>query len=692
MVADNPVAVVQPAPSDTQPDVIEIIGTRSQQSQKIDRRTYRVQDNPHSAQKDSLQLLRGLPAVTITSNDDVQLLGSSGVTILVDGGPVHGDARLYLKTLHGSDIERIEIITNPSAQYPSQGTGGIINFVLRKKEEDGVSASTSIEGSSFGAVTSVNSIRVKKGKWTYEGQAQGWHGGDFRQHFESLRSYELTPGATPTINTQEGRSTYRFDSWSASASATYAFDDRTSLGANMFLGGYDTISNTRTVWEGLTPDFPSFVEQQRAEEGMNYRGAEFSFNHQGKKEGATLQIFGSIYGDPSQYRRVRGIWSDGTPYSIDVSNHKTGSWVKVDWNHPVGKRGLLSVGTEWTFQHRYHDYRFDRGPSAAGIVDRFEVEDGNGAAWATFQQHFGSWTVMPGVRIERLARDLSQPGSPSIHVDRTNLFPTFHLQKPLTKTLDLTASYSKRISRPDDDYLRPYSTITGALAVSGGNPYLRDQRTDAFELNLHYHRKSIDAGIILYDRETDQLWSAIYGVGADGSNLMNWTNAGKQSDRGAQIDLSTPLLARIKGTASVNLFASRVPIDGAAGPSTFESFRYTGNATIEWDGPDRKGKSGDVGQLQLQYESRSRAFEYRSAATYSLNASWTHSLTRSLSFTATINHIGPNQYRYWVSTPLLQSHTFNHLPGPEYRFKLVKTFGGGKAPPPSSPPPVPVPR
>ena len=118
----------------------------------------------------------------------------------------------------------------------------------------------------------------------------------------------------------------------------------------------------------------------------------------------------------------------------------------------------------------------------------------------------------------------------------------------------------------------------------------------------------------------------------------------------------------------------------------------TGNATIEWDGPDRRGKSGDVGQLQLQYESRSRAFEYRSAATYSLNASWTHSLTRSLSFTATINHIGPNQYRYWVSTPLLQSHTFNHLPGPEYRFKLVKTFGGGKAPPPSSPPPVPVPR
>jgi len=692
VIAVDPVAVIQSAQPELEPDVIEIVVTGSQQREKIDRRTYRVQENPHSAQKDSLQLLRGLPGVTITSNDDVQLLGSSGVTILVDGGPVHGDVRLYLKTLHGSDIDRIEVITNPSAQYSSQGTGGIINFVLKKKKEDGLSASTSVEVSSFGAVTSVNSIRVKKGKWTYQGQAEGWHGGDLREHSESLRSYERTPGATPTINTQEGRSTYGFDFGSLGASATYSFNDRTSIAGDMFIGTYKTISNARTAWEGITSDFPSFVEQQRAEDGMTYRGGGLSFNHQGKKQGATLQIFASIYGDPSRYRRVRGNGSDGTPYFIDSSNRKSGTWYKIDWSRPVGKQGLLSVGTERTFQHRYHDYRFALGPSAASTFERFEVRDGQEAGWATFQRHFGSWTVMPGVRIERLDRDLSQPGSPTIRVDRTDVFPTFHLQKPLTKTLDLTASYSKRISRPDDDYLRPYRIATGALMLSDGNPYLRDQRTDAFELNLHYHRKRLDAGIIVYDRETDQLWSAIYAVDPDGSNLMNWVNAGKQSDRGAQIDLSTPLLSRVKGTASVNLFASRVPINDATGLSTFESFRYTGNATIEWNGPDRAGKSGDVGQLQLQYESRAQAFEVRYAATYSLNASWTHSLTRSFSFTASADRLGPNRLRYWVSTPLVESHTINHLAGPEFKIKLVKTFGGAKAPPPTNPPPVPIPR
>ena len=252
MIASDPPALVQPAQSDSQPDVIEIVGTRSQQAQKIDRRTYRVQENPHSAQKDSLQLLRGLPAVTITPDDEVQLLGSSGVTILVDGGPVHGDVRLYLKSLHGSDIERIEIITNPSAQYSSQGTSGIINFVLRKKKDDGLSGSVSDEVSSFGAVASVNAIKFKKGKWTYDAQAQAWHGGVLRSRYESLRTFELASGATPTVNTQEGRSAQRYDFGSLNGSVTYDLDGRTSLSGDLFGGTFAATSDTQPAWRGVT--------------------------------------------------------------------------------------------------------------------------------------------------------------------------------------------------------------------------------------------------------------------------------------------------------------------------------------------------------------------------------------------------------------------------------------------------------
>src|SRR5919106_3171475 len=143
--ADQPAVIAQ---SENDPlDVIEVVGTRPGQAQKIDRRTYRVKQNPQSAQFDGIQLLRGLPAVTITPDDQIMLLGASGVTILVDEREIFGDPIQDLRTLHGSDIERIEIMTNPSAQYAA-GTGGIINIVLRKKQEDGVSGSGNVEASS----------------------------------------------------------------------------------------------------------------------------------------------------------------------------------------------------------------------------------------------------------------------------------------------------------------------------------------------------------------------------------------------------------------------------------------------------------------------------------------------------------------------------------------------------------------
>ena len=164
MFAPDPPAVTQPASAD-QSDVIEVIGTRANQALKIDRRTYRVQQTPHSAQKDSIQLLRGLPAVTITPDDQIMLLGSGNVSIQVDGRTITDpDTIAYLRTLHGSDIERIEVITNPSAQYSSQGIAGIINFVLRKKQGDGVSGNAMTEVSSRGGGYVDATLKNKRGR------------------------------------------------------------------------------------------------------------------------------------------------------------------------------------------------------------------------------------------------------------------------------------------------------------------------------------------------------------------------------------------------------------------------------------------------------------------------------------------------------------------------------------------------
>ena len=133
LASDPPPLLIAPPPAESAADVVEIVGRRAGDALKIDRRSYQVRQTPNSAQKDVYQLLRGVPAVTIAPDNRIQLLGTAGVTLQVDGRTVPPDV---LPSLHGRDIERIEIITNPSAQYSAQGSGGIVNILLRRQKSD----------------------------------------------------------------------------------------------------------------------------------------------------------------------------------------------------------------------------------------------------------------------------------------------------------------------------------------------------------------------------------------------------------------------------------------------------------------------------------------------------------------------------------------------------------------------------
>src|SRR6202008_1540864 len=110
-------------------------------------------------------------------------------------------------------------------------------------------------------------------------------------------------------------------------------------------------------------------------------------------------------------------------------------------------------------------------------------------------QPIGSWTVMPGFRVERNSRHISSPGLPEVRNDGTKLFQTVQLQSPLSKRLDLTISYSKRIDRVPVQYLRPYRSVEDVVTIFQGNPGLKDQSTDAYEINLHYRAGKVGAGI-----------------------------------------------------------------------------------------------------------------------------------------------------------------------------------------------------
>lgn len=675
MIFAEPPAVSTPHTAEDQADTIEVIGTRRDQAQKIDRRTYTVKDTPHAAQQDSLQLLRGLPAVTIGPNDQIMLLGSGSVTIQVDGQPVpYRNVAQFLSTLHGGDIERIEIITNPSAQYSASGAGGIINFILRRKQKDGMSGSANLDVRSIGFGQASATLKYKKGKWTYELQVQGAAGRSSRLRTGERRLVQAYSGAAPTIYTNDGEGSGYLNSFSVSGKITRLLSDATSISAQTIVGSFDSRSTSTDVFRGLTPDFASFEERQRSANAANYLVENLSFDHKGAKEGETLQASVRIFGDPTVHGRSNVTTDRGDGFSTTEDITELYTDAKIDWAHPIGDDRILSTGARWNFDDMHRSYRFvdEGGGLGADQVDRFQAQTSTLAGYVTYQQAIRSWKIMPGLRIERYGRSVRSPGHATIKVAQTDLFPTLHVEHPLGKALDLVLSYSKRIDRPDIEYLRPYRTITSIDTISLGNPHLRSAFTDAYEINLHYHRERLDIGAILYDRETSGLFSDLYSVDPEGREVITHINAGHKSDRGAEFDVSTPLWRRTKIMASVNLFSSQTPT--SFGGRKISMFRYSTNTTLEWDGPDHRKRPGDVAQVQLNYQSAQRQFDTRVDSVNVIAVSYTHSITRTLSITASADSIMPVHIRTRTDAPLIEDWNESRN-ARSLRLKLLKRFG-----------------
>ena len=673
MYAAEPPAISVTQPSADQSDVIEVIGQRADQALKIDRRTYRVQQTPHSQQKDAIQLLRGVPAVTVSPDDSISLLGSSSVRIFVDGRPYQGDATQYLRTLHGGDVERIEIITNPSAQYSSEGTGGIINLVLRKKKRQGLSGNVSGEASKPSGGKANGSLKYKDGKWTYE-LSGGLQTRTSRSTYHKRRSVEQTAGGPATINTEDGGGPSRTNGGFASGKISYDVDPRTSVSAK--ITGFDSreksINSSR--FQGVTPDFQSFSGRQRRDSSGSWLFGELAFDHKGTREGETVTASLQLGRNARQRETNHSSFSDGATLFTQRLKGFTDTTAQVDWQHPMGKGQILSLGGTWDGSTMSEDYRFESsGTALSGFTaaDRFSGHDDKLAAYLTFQQPVGDWTAMPGVRVESDRRHISSRGHPDVRISQTDLFPTLHVDHQLSKSLDLALSYSKRIDRPPLNELRPYEIVQDVLTVKRGNPHLRNQSTDAYEINLHYHRKAIDAGLIIYDRETSGLFSSDYTV-VNGVNVSMLVNAGHSRDRGAEIDVSAPIVKRLKLSATVNLFDQRMPSFGAGDRGTDERFRYTTDATIQSTGPDRGKRPGDVAQLQWIYSSAERDFELHSFAWNWLSLSYTHSFTQTLALTATANYASRTGHR--LVAPLVQEYYAERRPV-EFKLKLLKTFG-----------------
>lgn len=678
----------QPAPTGSEASEVETVtvdGSRPPVSSQIDRQVYSVKDDPQAQAGSILDVLGKLPSVTVTPSGRVLLLGNSGVTILIDGKAPR-DPTLALRALSGGDVDRIEVMTNPSAQFGPTGTAGIINIITLRRTRPGVSGAVSTSASSTGSLRVSASPSLTLGRWTVGGSF-----GLSRDVDEDAftRRRELLNGLGQTTETiiEENERRLVADNVNGSAKLAFRPDDASMISlsaeASRFMAGGRSIATITSDAPGLR----GYMERVDQPGHVRDHTVSLTYERAGPRAGETLTFQASTGSMAwTQERSILDVFDDpGRPderYRAAFSFDDQDATVKLDYRRPFGEETELAVGASWERLDRTVTNSFETlaGPGSLG-PDFTEVVAGErqiGSAYATLQFQWGDWTLLPGLRVEDFRHVVRAQGQTGL-ADTLDLYPSLHISRELGEHLKLRLSYSKRIDRPDVQVLSPAVQFTSTTEASTGNPNLKPRTTDAFEVRFDHQRDDRNVNLTLYARETYDEWSWVSDLNSDGVRITRPINAGESSNRGGEFSVRGPVGERWKYVLSANLYYRELQVLDGALLRPEGQFAYGGNGQLEYRFPQRGELTGDRVQLSISYTGPQRYVDSTSDAYFRADLTWRHALTDKTSLVVTATDLfdtadGASRIR---TDAFVQYDDYDSR-GTQLRVALTHTLGGAR--------------
>lgn len=490
--ADGPNTVVVKA---KRPDVVT----------SIDRKVYRADADIQAGTGNAADLLNNIPAVDVDVDGNVSLRGDTSVTVLVDGMPssqMQGAARGgALMGLSAADIEQIEVMTSPSAEFKPDGTGGIINIVTRKNRRRGsagqVVANLGSDGRHNGSVNGSMNAGALDLSGTL-GNRKDWR----RRESDSAST---TDGAPPAGTHQVLDETN--DRWYGKGALKYRPDaDRTlSVGADYATRTERRISSQDT-WHGAAPSYRRYGDGggPRTDAGLAAT-LEQKLARPGEAVSLRLQRSHSIETNDYDYSQATvapALQRDFSQQVYDVAK-LTAAWVRPDVAGDV-----LKMGYDVEYDHNGFNNRSAAGAAAVlqpvrGGLSHFRYRQAVNAAYTTYAVKRGALEALGGLRLEQTDIHTLQKVSGDAGAQHyRKLYPTLNVLYNLNDSDTLSLGYSRRIKKPDPDDLNPYINTADPNNPRQGNPGLRPQMTDALELGFLHEAGSTSYGATAYYRRS----------------------------------------------------------------------------------------------------------------------------------------------------------------------------------------------
>lgn len=474
---------------------------------KADKTILNVENTINATGSDALELLRKSPGVVVDKDENISLAGKNGVQVYIDGKPsplTGSDLANYLKTLQSSQIESIELITNPSAKYEAAGNAGIINIRLKKNKSFGTNGSVNA-GYNIGIYPKYNggialNHRNKKvnlfGNYNYNDSRN--------EGFMNLYRIQLD-----TVFDQHSKMRFDNKSHNFKAGMDYFINNRNTVGVmvNGNLGDIDVSNKSNTtisykptgdVSKILKADNASAMKRNNLNANLNYHFADTS-GHElnvdadyGYYDLKSDQFQPNYYYDPSgTVLQNQYIYNMIAPTKIDIYS------VKADYEQNFLK-GRLGYGAKFSYVksvnnfERYNVYSDDKFLDTLRSND-FNYKENVNAAYINYNRQFKNGImIQAGLRAENTnSKGLSngynwnggyQPYDSSFKRNYTDLFPSAAITFNKNPKNQWSLAYSRRIDRPAYQDLNPFEFKLDEYTYQKGNTQLRPQYTNSISL------------------------------------------------------------------------------------------------------------------------------------------------------------------------------------------------------------------
>lgn len=497
-------------------DVV-VVAEKSTVEIKLDKRVYNVGKDMMVKGGTVSDVLDNVPSVTVDPDGTIALRGNENVRILIDGKP-SGLAGINiadaLKLLPADAVEKVEVITNPSARYDAEGSGGIINIVLRKGKAQGVNGSFVVSAGdpeAYGVSSNLN-----------------YRSDNFNLFSNFGYNYRNSPG-----NSLNDAEYFNSDGTTSSFINERRTNKRlnegfnSNFGIDLFISKSSTWSNALTFSKsrGKNPDdvyfynyddtfTPTFVRNRFNDQKSNDFNFEYSTNFTKKfeKEDHKLTIDVAISqnrDDESSiiYDQILGDSSSLFTESTLNNQKQQRNLFQTDYVLPIGENGRFEAGYRGNFQKNLTEFVIEPNTLYSNTLEYNEFVN---ALYAQYGNKINKFSYFLGLRFEDSDIDVNSLTANDYNTKKyNNFFPTATINYEFSDSNSLSLSYSKRINRPRGRFLNPFSTYSSNINIFQGNPDLNPAYTNAIDLGYLKRWKKLTLNSSVYVNVTDESFQFI---------------------------------------------------------------------------------------------------------------------------------------------------------------------------------------